>query len=375
MNILLISPYFSPMVGGVETHLNDLCNFFNKQRLHTYVRTYKALGVKERGLSKERKGYINIHRFWWPDFNLIHKLESYPVLKFLYLFSGLFLDCLLFILKKNKSIDVIQAHGFIAALIAVILGKIFKKRIIVNTHVGFRLSRGIMTQIIKYTLENSDQILVLTTGIKKSLVSLGIPEDKIKIYHYWIDQKLFNIQKNAKVKLGWQKKIIVLFVGRLVEVKGIQTILCLARKIRNVTFVIVGTGPLEEKLLQETQSYSNVLFLGKINYRDLPVYYNGADLLLVPSKIIKQEYEEGIPRVIIEALFCGLPVVSTKSGGIPDVYSNKIGLLADDNLESLTQAIKRIIRRRNTRNATREYAIKVFSIKNAHIIKNSLQIN
>lgn len=372
MNILLISPYFSPMVGGVETHLDDLCSYFRKQKYSVYVRTYKAFGVKPRGLSDEEDNYIHIHRLWWPDLNLIYKLELYPILKFIYIFPGLFLDCLIFLFKKNKSIDTVQAHGFIAAIVAVILGKIFNKRIIINTHVGFRLKNGVMTDIIRWTLLNCNKVLVLTSGIKESLVNLGIPKDAIDVYHYWVDQNRFKIQKNAKKKLGWENKFIVLFVGRLIEVKGVRRIFELAKRLKKISFVMIGSGPLSDKLKKQTRNYSNILFLGKINNQDLPLYYNGADLLLIPSKIIKQEYEEGIPRVMIEALSCGLPVIATKSGGIQDIHSNEIGLLVDDNVKSMVGGIKNMINKGKDMNKIRSYSLKLFSIKNADIIKRSL---
>lgn len=375
MNILLVSPYFSPMIGGVETHLDDLCQYLNKQGYKVFVRTYKALGTNIRGRSSEKKGSVDIHRLWWPDFNLIFKLEKYPFLKFTYLFLGLFIDTLLFLSKRNIPIDVIQAHGFIAAFIGVILGKLFNKRIIVNTHVGFRLSRGIMSKLIKWTLLNCDKVLVLTTGAKKSLVSLGIPENKIEIYHYWVDQKVFRRQKEAKKKLGWENKFIVLFVGRLIEVKGVRVIFKLAEKFKKIIFIITGSGPLSEELQDKSQNYTNIIFLGSVSNKSLPIYYSGADLLIIPSKIIKQEYEEGIPRVMIEALSCGLPVISTKSGGISEMLNEKTGRLAD-NIDEMNKIIDSLYKHRTLLRLIpkncRKYALAVFSIKNASIIENSL---
>lgn len=376
MNILLISPYFRPMVGGVETHLDDLCNFLNNQKYAVYVRTYKAFGTKIRGRSKEKKEYISIHRLWWPDFNLIFILEKHSILKFFYLFTGLFFDCWLFLIRNSKSVNVIQAHGFIAAFIAVILGKIFNKKIVVNTHVGFKLNYGVTTKMIKWILLNSNKILVLTEGIKESLVKLGIPEDKIAVYHYWVDQKKFKIQKNAKKELSWEDKFIVLFVGRLIEVKGARVIFDLAKKLTYITFVIIGSGPLKEEFRLKSKEYPNILFLGKVNNKDLPVYYSGADLLLILSKIIKQEYEEGIPRVMIEALSCGLPVISTKSGGIPDVFHDKIGKLTKDEIKPTEKVIKEFSKNKNLLEKTsfncRKFAQDKFSIKNALIIEKSL---
>lgn len=360
------------MVGGVETHLDDLCNFFNKQKYMVFIRTYKALGVKQRGDTKGGNGYINVHRLWWPDFGLIFKLESYPVLKFIYLFLGLFIDCLLFLSKKNKSIDVIQAHGFIAAFIAVILGKAFNKRVVVNTHVGFKLKEGFMTNVIKWTLLNCDRVLVLTEGIKTALIKLGVSENKVDIYHYWVNQKKFNIQKNAKKKLKWEDKFIVLFVGRLIEVKGVMVLFDLAERLENISFAIIGSGPLSQEIKQKLRSYKNILFIGKVNNENLPIYYSGADLLLIPSKVIKQEYEEGIPRVMIEALSCGLPIIATKSGGIPDMHSNEVGLLSDDNPKCIAGAIKKMIGKRYKRRNIRNLALRLYGIKNAEIIKKSL---
>lgn len=375
MHILLISPYFSPAVGGVETHLDDLCSYLNQKKHLVFVRTYQAFGVPDRGASNERQGGVQVHRLWWPDFNLIFKLESYPVLKFFYLFFGLFFDCLLFLLNPPKKIDVIQAHGFIAALIAVILGKLFKKRVVVNTHVGFKLSKGFMTDLIKWTLLSSDKILVLTEGIKHSLIKLGIQEDKISVYHYWVDQKIFSPVKNAKSKLNWENKFVVLFVGRLIEVKGVRIIFELAKDLKNITFAIAGSGPLGDELKERSKGYKNIIFLGKINNEDLPLYYSGSDVLLIPSRVIKQEYEEGIPRVMIEALSCGLPVISTKTGGIPDVFSKEIGILVDDDSQMMESAINRISKKNEVGKMSdrcRKYALKLFSVKNAKIIENSL---
>lgn len=373
----MISPYFKPMVGGVETHLDDLCKFLKEHRYKVWVRTYKALGAKNRGASEGDDGLINIHRLWWPDFDLIFKLESYPLLKFFYIFSGLFIDSFLFLIRNSTKIDVIQAHGFIAAAMAVPLGKIFGKRVVINTHVGFNLSGGIMTQVIKWTLKNADRVLVLTKGIKKSLVSIGIEKDKIDIYHYWVDQSIFNKVKDAKRKLNWQNKFVVLFVGRLIEVKGVNTIFKLTKDLKAVTFVIAGSGPLSSSLQEEARRYENVIFLGKVNNRDLPFYYSGADVLLIPSKVIKQEYEEGIPRVMIEALSCGLPVVSTRTGGIPDVFSDKIGFLTEESVRPMVRAVdtlyknSRLLKQLSVK--CRPYALKNFGPDNAEIISKSLQ--
>lgn len=378
MNILLISPYFRPAVGGVETHLSDLCKYYTSRKFTVYVRTYKALGTKNRGVSRENSTYVRIHRLWWPDFNLVFKLEKFAFLRTLYIGMGLFFDCFWFLLNHSHDIDVIQVHGFIAALWSLPLAKMFKKRYVINTHVGFKFDeKSFMTKMVSFVLNSSDKVLVLTNNAKEALVNIGIVKSKITIYHYWVDQNVFMPKKVSKKSLGWKNKFTVLFVGRLVEVKGIETIIKLAEKLSNITFVLAGSGPLSDKLNDLSENKDNLLFLGRVDNKNLPKYYNASDILLVPSKIIKQEYEEGIPRVIIEALSCGLPIITTPSGGIPDVFNNSIGEMVDDDVQKIKRKIeiffndKKLLKQKS-RNC-RKFAQTYFGIKNAKIIEESLQ--
>ena len=378
MNILLISPYFAPAVGGVETHLTDLVNYFSKRKHTVYVRTYKALGTQNRGETNENTKHIKIHRLWWPDFNLVFKLEDNLVLRVLYISLGLFFDCLFFLLNNHNKINTIQVHGFIAALWGVPLAKIFRKRVIVNTHVGFKFSDGLMDNVIKLVLQNADQILVLTNNAKEELVKIGIKEDKINIYHYWVDQNKFKKVVNANKKVGWSKNLSILFVGRLVEVKGVLNIFKIAKNFPNIDFKIIGSGPLSGEVEKKSKKQKNTEFIGKVENNKLPIYYSAADLLLVPSKLVKQTFEEGIPRVMIESLSCGTPVIITPSGGIPDVFNEKIGLMPKSDVKSLTSAIKSMTKNKaklqKAKSNARPFALKHFSAKkNAKIIEESLQ--
>lgn len=373
MKILLISPYFSPAVGGVETHLLDLCKFFEKRKHTVYVRTYKALGTKKRGATNENSKYIKIHRLWWPDFNLVFKLEKYTILRIAYISTGLFLDCFLFLLKNKKNIDVVQIHGFIAALWGVPLAKLFNKRVVVNTHVGFKFTGGASDTMLKRVLLAADKVLVLTSSAKKALQSIKVPAEKISIYHYWVDQNKFKPKKTKKQN----KKFNVLFVGRLVKVKGVMTIFKIAQKLKNINFTIIGSGPLTEEVKDESEKLNNIEFLGKVDNTKLPQYYSQASLVLIPSKVIKQTYEEGIPRVMIEALSCGAAVIATPSGGIPDVFDEKIGKLANDDVESLSKTIKFYFQNEKglsmARRNARPFAMKYFSEANASTIEASLK--
>ena len=143
-----------------------------------------------------------------------------------------------------------------------------------------------------------------------------------------------------------------------------------------VTFAIAGSGPEEERVRRDSNGIENVSFLGKVNNFELKKYYSAADVMLIPSQIIKQTYEEGIPRVMIEGLSCGLPVISTKSGGIPDIFSEEIGYLVEDNEKRIMEKIQLLYKNRKIlmqkAKQCRRFATKIFSVDNVRVIDRSL---
>src|SRR3990167_5897303 len=130
--VLILSPFFSPNIGGVETYLDDLCEYLIKQNYRIYVVTYQPLTTRCKGLKVEKKGELEIRRITWFGHNWFHKLEPYPLLEFLYLMPYLFIYTFFFLLMSHKKIDVIHAHGITVAFITKFLVKIFKKRAVMS---------------------------------------------------------------------------------------------------------------------------------------------------------------------------------------------------------------------------------------------------
>lgn len=112
---------------------------------------------------------------------------------------------------------------------------------------------------------------------------------------------------------------ILLFVGRLEEIKQVDRLICglaLLRSGYRVRLVVAGEGTMRSKLERKVRELSlegAVQFLGKVSHDRLPACYNMADALVLPSKM------EGVPMVILEALACGTPVIASAVGGIPDM--------------------------------------------------------
>jgi len=374
MNVLIISPFFPPNIGGAETHLDSLCKYLEKTGHRVYVVTYQPLTTKARGQRREKGRNVEVYRIQWFAHGLFDKLESYPMLEFLYLSVMLFLCCLIFMLKHGKRIDVIHAHGLNAAFIARFLAKIFNKRIIASIHAIYYLDkRNFMANLIRWTLITFNVIFCLAERSKKDLKAAGLPERKLRIYTQWVDQSKFRPlnRKWCKRKLKLDNRFIVLFVGRLIQKKGIDALLKVASRVDpEMVFVFVGDGPLADKIKEESKIKDNVMFIGKVSEEDLVKYYNAADVLILPSR-----YEEGFARVVLEALSCGTPLIASKRGCLPEMVDSSVGALIVPTVENITKTLTHFCHSRERldglRKNCRRYAEQRFGESNAeHIVKN-----
>jgi len=151
--------------------------------------------------------------------------------------------------------------------------------------------------------------------MKRQLVQAGFSPRKIRVNPYGI--------ATEKIAPSFDHQKYFLFVGRLSEEKGIETILETARALPDIAFKIVGTGPEEDRLHAFAHGLPNVEFLGFQSGEDLQKWYRGATALLLPSRV-----QEVFPLVILEAMAYGKPVIASNVGGVSEVLEDRhTGLL------------------------------------------------
>jgi len=138
--------------------------------------------------------------------------------------------------------------------------------------------------------------------------------------------------------LGIAEKKVIVSVGRLVHRKGqdhlIQAMPEILKVVPSAHLLLVGEGPYRghlEKLVKEHKLATSVTFIGRIQYKDLPMYLCAGDIFAMPSRSRLMGLEvEGLGIVYLEASSCGLPVLAGNSGGAPDaVIQNKTGLVVN----------------------------------------------
>ncbi|MBZ9577547.1 glycosyltransferase [Patescibacteria group bacterium] len=257
--------------------------------------------------------------------------------KVYYLFSGFFRFKR--IIKKEKPSYIISfgnAPNIFNALIgrkAIIRGDNFLSE-------GYKTFWGRVYKILVRLLFNrSAKIIAVSKGIKNDFIrNFGVQEEKIKVIHNPID--VDNIRKLSKelLKPEHQKIFnhpVLINIGRLGEQKGqwhlIKAFKEIKREIGDLKLVILGEGKLKsyfKKLIQQLGLENDVYILG---WQKNPFKFLSKSNLFILSS-----HWEGLPTVILEAMTCGLPVIST------DCKSGPREILAPDtNIESQTEDIER----------------------------------
>lgn len=148
-------------------------------------------------------------------------------------------------------------------------------------------------------------------------------------------------------QLGWPTEgTIAVYVGGLVETKGIGELAAAAAPLldeyEHFHLVCVGDGPARDRLVKLRDRLARkgaVVLCGRIAPEEVPHLLQAADFLVLPS------YSEGMPQAVLEAMNCGLPVVATRVGGVPEaVLDGESGLLVEPkNIERLRSAMERMI--------------------------------
>jgi len=138
--------------------------------------------------------------------------------------------------------------------------------------------------------------------------------------------------------LGLAEKKVIVSVGRLVHRKGqdrlIEAMPEILKTVSNAHLLLVGEGPHRDhlqNLIQKHRLEGSVTLIGRIDYKDLPLYICVGDIFAMPSRSRLMGLEvEGLGIVYLEASACGLPVLAGNSGGAPDaVVQNETGLVMD----------------------------------------------
>jgi len=227
--------------------------------------------------------------------------------------------------------DIVHCHfglnGEIAAAlkeIGVLQGKV------ITTFHGYDITSYIKENghdVYNFLFVHGDLFLTISERWKHELIRLGCRTEKIIVHKMGVNLKqLVAYTRRAESR----EQVRVLSVGRFIEKKGfeygIRAVAKVVKKYPNVEYQIVGDGKLRgelTELIEQLEVYSHIQLVGWKSQEDVARLLKSVDIFLAPSVTGADGDQEGIPVVLMEALACGLPVISTFHSGIPELIQDR----------------------------------------------------
>lgn len=207
------------------------------------------------------------------------------------------------------------------------------------------LSGGWMGRLNRWIYRRVDMVVAVSRDIAARLREAGVPADKVRVVYNGVDPRFCpGDQAGARAGLGLPPDaFVVLFVGMLVPVKGLEVLLRALAGLRDpqLYLALVGGGPQEESLRQQAADLAlsaQLRFAGSRPTDEVPTWMQAADLLVLPS------FSEGRPNAVLEAQACGLAVAATRVGGTPELVEDGVSgvLVESGDPEQLGAAIARL---------------------------------
>jgi glycosyltransferase involved in cell wall biosynthesis len=268
--------------------------------------------------------------------------------------------CLLPIMKKLRKtfeFNIIHAHTITPdGRAATLLGKYFNVPVVCSVR-GSDLNQyphysKRMYEVSRRVIEEADSMITVSSALARKAIAMGHIKDGPHVIYNGIDTTRFfmsgdraELKKNSGIPVGCK---VITFIGRCERDKGIYElfeVFAVLHDMLGLCLLIVGDGGDSSGIRQMAADRGlagKVFLTGKVPHDDIPKYLNMSDVFVLPS------YSEGMPNALLEAMACGLPIVATRVGGIPEVITHeREGLLCEpEDTISLRECIERILRNR-----------------------------
>ncbi|UCD33764.1 MAG: glycosyltransferase [Desulfobacterales bacterium] len=259
--------------------------------------------------------------------------------------------------KKCNHLHANFAH--IPTDIAMYASKISEVPFSFTSHANDLFERG---WLLKEKVERAKFAVTISEYNRRFLSEQGSLKQKIHIVRCGVDRSAFKTRDKKPMEDIFRMGTL----GRMVEKKGFDVLIraCKILKDKGVTFHlgIAGDGP-QRKYLHDLVNSSDltgdISFQGPLPHDRVPTWMHELDLFVLPCRKDRQGDMDGIPVVLMEAMLSGVPVVSTRLSGIPElVEDGKTGILAaQDAPEDLALAIIRIHSDEQLRDRLRKNAV------------------
>lgn len=214
-----------------------------------------------------------------------------------------------------------------------------------TSHANDLFQRG---WLLKEKVERSKFAVTISEYNRHFLADNGAPIDKIHVIHCGVDTESFKprtlVCKSDTPKIGT--------IGRMVDKKGFDILIdaceILYKKGQPFNLEIAGSGPLHDDLqkhVNDNNLSERITLIGALPHDKVSDWLKSKDIFVLPCKKDRYGDMDGIPVVLMEAMAMGVPIISSRISGIPELVNDGItGLLIEENnTEALSEAIIKIV--------------------------------
>jgi len=326
---LFITKYFPPMIGGSIRWYEEVYKRYPVGKAFILTQeydSYQSFDSKYPApvIRTKEWGHPSIHPKFLDKYKMIYRAGKKVI--------------------TNQHIELLHADNAIpAGLVASFLSKKFKMNYILYAH-GEEIvlySRFFPEKYVSpYVYKHAKAVIANSSFTVGLLKNIGVKEKNIHLIHPGVDTEQFRPGLNTselKNKYNLSNKKIIVTISRLQERKGqdyvIRAMPLVLKDIPNTHYLIVGDGEERErleKLVRDLSLEDKVTFVGFVSEKELPYYYNLADVFILANRVTSTSDVEGFGMVFIEANACEKPVIGGKTGGAIDaIVEGKTGLFVN----------------------------------------------
>jgi 1,2-diacylglycerol 3-alpha-glucosyltransferase len=326
--VALISDWYFPKVGGIEYSMHTLAKTLAMHGHDVSIITRSYPGVPEKCI-KDGVSVIRIKSKPFPGQSRFLMPNAYKQL---------------FYLLKEGNYEIVNCHGLDSpiGMSALVSSRRLKIPVIITNHslVGHAVYGPFLYLLGKLFLRCADAVIAVSSAVEKDSRIMTVKP----IYRIFNGIDSEDTAVRVSLPFDTEGKVIIVTVARMTKKKGVQNIVYVAPdlldKYENLMFVMIGDGPLKQKLkkmVEEKGLSENFYFTGKVPREKVLGYLEQADIFALPSN------DEAFGISILEAISKNVPVVAMNHGGVSDIIKNGVSGYLANNLAEFSSYLQILI--------------------------------
>ena len=322
--------HYPPVIGGLEQWSQNIAER-QPADIEIFVVTGRVLGES----NFEKKGNVTIVR---TSFFALSDLSHSSIIYIATAVPFIFLRSLLL----SKDARAFHCHGFVSAIMGCFLSAVTGKPFIC-TEQSIKLRNPVLRRVAGVAYRKAAACIGSSRAVEEEFKKMGVK--KITVIPNGVDLEKFTNVGGPTPHID--SPFVILSVGRLEKVKGhkylVEAFAGIKKEIPNARLILAGDGSERgnlEKQADELGIGGAIEFAGEILHSELPRWYHGADVFVMPS------LSEGFGITAIEAMAAGVAIVATRAGSLPEIVRDgEAGILVErGNAEQIYSAVLRIYR-------------------------------